>query len=127
MIKSYDARERQQRKYQIGHFWASFAVSIGCFVAVWWSPRNYVAFILMLLSTLGLASGVLDGLMGFLFVKTELRALKEFKFEIDQAAERAKQTTGSRGGGAAGLGEKLEEARRSREDVVDRWASSDDT
>lgn len=119
MIRSYDARERQQRKYQIGHFWASLAVSLGCLVAIWWSPHNYVAFILMLLSTLGLASGVLDGLMGFLFVKTELRALKEFKFEIDQAADRAKQARGG-GSGAAGLSEKLQEARRSREDVVDR-------
>ncbi|CAK3907658.1 probable sphingomyelinase family [Lecanosticta acicola] len=95
MIKSYDARQRRQRSLQLAHFWLSLAISIGCLIAVWWSPHNYVAFILMLLSTLNLSAGVLDGLMGFLFVKTELRALKEFKFEIDQAARRGDVITAS--------------------------------
>jgi len=89
MIAKYDLRERRQRKYRIAHFWVQIAISLGCFVAVWWSPRNFVAFLLMLLSTLGFGAGVVDGLMGFLFVGSELRALKEFEYEIRAARENA--------------------------------------
>lgn len=94
MISSYDLRERHQRRLRIGHFFFQLSISIGCLIAVWWSPRNFVAFILMLVSTLGLSVGVIDGLMGFLFVGSELRALREFKYELDiamaQAAKRVR-------------------------------------
>lgn len=89
MIASYSVRERKQRRLRMTHFIGEVAVALGCFVAVWWSPRNFVAFLLMLLSTLGLSAGLLDGLMGGLFVKSELRALKEFEWEIRNARERA--------------------------------------
>lgn len=69
----------------MGHFVLSVFVTIGCFIAVWWSPRNYVAFILMLVSTLGLGTGIIDGLIGGLFVGSEIRALKEFEWEIVNA------------------------------------------
>jgi sphingomyelin phosphodiesterase 2 len=85
MIHKYNIRERRERRLRLGHFVISFFVSIGCLVAVWWSPRKFVAFILMLLSTLGLGTGVIDGLIGGLFVGSELRALKEFEWEIYNA------------------------------------------
>lgn len=85
MIQKYNLRERQQRKWRLSHFIGQVLVSIGCLVAVWWSPRNFVAFILMLVSTLGLSAGVIDGLIGGLFVGSELRALKEFQWEISNA------------------------------------------
>ncbi|ENI00046.1 hypothetical protein COCC4DRAFT_75994 [Bipolaris maydis ATCC 48331] len=85
----YEARERVQRKLRIGHFFYQLSFSIGCLIGVWWSPKNYVAFILMLLSTLGFSVGVVDGLMGLLFVGSELRALKEFEWEVRNARERA--------------------------------------
>ncbi|KAF5875735.1 putative inositol phosphosphingolipids phospholipase c protein [Botrytis fragariae] len=85
MIHTYRLRERRQRRLRLGHFVASVFISIGCFVAVWWSPRNFVAFILMLLSSLGLGAGVIDGLIGGLFVGSEIRALKEFEWEISNA------------------------------------------
>lgn len=91
MIESYKARERFQRKARLGHFVAGLVVSIGCLVAVWWSPHNYVAFILMLASTLSLSTGVIDGLIGGLFVTSELRTLKEFQWEITNAQQRAKE------------------------------------
>ncbi|KAK4613656.1 Inositol phosphosphingolipids phospholipase C [Fulvia fulva] len=119
MIAKYDKRERAQRRLQLIHFWASLVVSIGCLTAVWWSPRNYVSFILMFISTLGLSSGVLDGLMGFLFVKTELRALKEFKFDIDHAASQAEALQGSRTPTERQVAGKLREVVRSREDEPD--------
>lgn len=82
MIGKYRLRERRQRRLRLGHLVGSAIVSIGCLVAVWFSPRNFVAFILMLLSTLGLSAGVIDGLIGGLFVGSEIRALKEFEWEI---------------------------------------------
>jgi sphingomyelin phosphodiesterase 2 len=82
MVRIYEIRERRQRRLRLGHFVGQFTVAIGCLVAIWWSPRNYASFLLMLLSTLGLSAGVVDGLIGGLFVGSELRALKEFEWEI---------------------------------------------
>ncbi|KAK3354977.1 DNase I-like protein [Neurospora tetraspora] len=82
LIHKYVARERSQLKWRAYHFFAWLGVSIGCLVAVWFVPRNFVAFILMLVSTLGLVGGTLDGLMSLLFFRSELRALKEYEFEI---------------------------------------------
>ncbi|KAH6484066.1 hypothetical protein HBI55_212480 [Parastagonospora nodorum] len=92
----YQVRERVQRKLRIGHFFFQLSLSIGCLVGVWWSPRNYVAFLLMLLSSVGLSVGVIDGLMGLLFVGSEMRALREFEWEVRNARERAV----ARGGGS---------------------------
>lgn len=85
MISSYTSRERFQRRVRVAHFLASIGVSIACFVGIWWSPRAFVAFILCLVSTLSFAAGVLDGLIGGLFMGSELRALKEFEWEIRNA------------------------------------------
>lgn len=85
MIHKYTLRERKQRRWRLAHFVGQVFISIGCFIAVWWSPRNFVAFLLMLLSTLGLGAGVIDGLIGGLFVGSEIRALKEFEWEISNA------------------------------------------
>lgn len=89
MIVIYSVRERKQRRLRLAHFVTEVVVAVGCLVAVWWSPRNFVAFILMLVSTLGLSAGVIDGLMGGLFVGSEIRALKEFEYEIKLAREHA--------------------------------------
>jgi sphingomyelin phosphodiesterase 2 len=88
MLK-YQVRERIQRKLRIGHFFFQLSMSIGCLIGVWWVPKNYVAFILMLLSSVGLSVGVIDGLMGLLFVGSEMRALREFEWEVRNARERA--------------------------------------
>jgi sphingomyelin phosphodiesterase 2 len=82
MIDQYVAREVTQRKWRGVHFLAWVVVLVACLVAVWFVPHNYVAFILMLLSSLGLVAGTIDGLIALLFVNTELRALKEFEWEI---------------------------------------------
>jgi sphingomyelin phosphodiesterase 2 len=85
IIEKYKGRERKQRWYRMYHFLASVVVSISCLIAVWWSPRNFVAFLLMLLSTLSLCAGIIDGLIGGLFMSSEIRALKEFEWEIRNA------------------------------------------
>lgn len=82
MTDWYMAREVGQRFWRGIHFYASVFVWIGCLVAVWWSPRNFVAFILMLVASLGLATGVVDGLLALLFFWSEIRALREFQWEV---------------------------------------------
>ena len=94
MITKYTARERKQRRWRLGHFGAEILVALGCWTAVWFPPYRGIAFALMVISTLGLSAGVLDGLMGGLFVGSELRALREFEYEIGNArmqAERRQQ------------------------------------
>lgn len=86
MIYKYGLRERSQRRWRLAHFVASVLVSIGCFIGVWWTgDLPYVAFILVLVSTLNFGAGILDGLIGGLFVSSELRALKEFEWEVRNA------------------------------------------
>lgn len=97
MVDTYELRERSQRRWRMAHFIFSILVSIGCFVGVWWtSDIIYVAFILTVVSTLNFAAGMLNGLIGGLFMSAELRALKEFKWEVRTARRLA--------GVAAGLG-----------------------
>lgn len=85
MIDKYTLRERQQRRWRTLHFVGAAIISIGTFVAIWWSPRNYVSFILLILSTFGIMAGTVDGLIGGLFVGSELRALAEFEWEVRNA------------------------------------------
>jgi sphingomyelin phosphodiesterase 2 len=87
LTEEYMQRERSQRRYRLWHFVIQLIVSIGCLVAVWWSPHNYVSFLLMLLSSLGLAAGVVDGLIGGLFMSWEIRSLKEFKWDMENARQ----------------------------------------
>ncbi|KAL9093519.1 MAG: hypothetical protein Q9165_003914 [Trypethelium subeluteriae] len=89
ITSTYTTRERSQGRLRLYHFLVQIGVSVGCLVAVWWSPHNFVAFILMLLSSLGLSVGVVQGLMGGLFNLWEERGLREFKWEIERAKEAA--------------------------------------
>ncbi|PGH13003.1 hypothetical protein AJ80_06487 [Polytolypa hystricis UAMH7299] len=85
MISTYRNRELFQRRARLGHFIASIFISIACFVGVWWSPYPFVSFILCFVSTLNFGAGIIDGLIGGLFVSSELRALKEFEWEVRNA------------------------------------------
>jgi len=70
----------------------------------------------MVLSTLGFGAGVIDGLIGGLFMSNEIRALKEFEWEIENARARAEER--ERGGQeveAKGEVEDRPDRRRSRE------------
>lgn len=89
MIRSYGLRERKQRRWRLAHFLSSIVIFVGCSIAIWWSPRPVVSFLLMLLSTLSFGAGVVDGLIGGLFVGSEIRALKEFEWEIRNAKDKA--------------------------------------
>lgn len=92
-IKRYTRREKKQRYWRGMHFYVSVLVWLACLVAVWFSPYNFVAFILMLLASLGLVAGVIDGLLALLFFSGEIRALKEFKWEVRNAQTIAKNAS----------------------------------
>lgn len=66
-------------------------VCIACFIDIWWSPQPFISFILVLFSTLNLSAGIIDGLVGGLFIGSELRALKEFEHEITNAMGEGKR------------------------------------
>lgn len=95
-ITKYNARERTQRRLRLGHFGFQFFLAVGCLVGIWFVPHNYAAFILALISSLALSVGVIDGLMGGLFVSSELRALKEFEWEVRNTKQRALTKAGTK-------------------------------
>ncbi|KAL8707531.1 MAG: hypothetical protein Q9220_007473 [cf. Caloplaca sp. 1 TL-2023] len=97
LISTYTSRERRQRRFRLAHFIAAVLVSIICFIAIWWSNHAGVSFMLVFISTLSFGGGVLDGLIGGLFVGSELRALKEFEWEITMTKERAERSEGAGG------------------------------
>ncbi|CAK7271424.1 phospholipase C type enzyme [Sporothrix epigloea] len=81
----YMLRELKQRQWRGVHFFVSVAVAIGCLVGVWFVPPGFAAFLLTLVATLGLAVGVIDGLMSLLFFGSEIRHMKEFHWEISHS------------------------------------------
>ncbi|KAI0175667.1 DNase I-like protein [Hypoxylon sp. FL1284] len=85
LIHGYAARERHQRRWRATHAVAWALVALACYVAVWFVPLAGVAFLLLLLSSLGLVAGALDGLLALLFFGAEVRALKEFEWEVMNA------------------------------------------
>ncbi|VUC33886.1 unnamed protein product [Clonostachys rosea] len=82
MIFWYISRERSQRHWRGVHFYSALVVWVACLVAVWFSPRNFVAFILMLFGSTVLLAGFIDGLLALLFFSWEIRSLKEFEWEV---------------------------------------------
>lgn len=102
MTSTYMARERSQRQWRLAHFHLSLCISCGCLVGIWWAPHAGVAFALALVSTLNLAAGIVNGLIGGLFMSAEIRALKEFEWEIGNAKAMADQRERGGGGGLVG-------------------------
>ncbi|RYP90602.1 hypothetical protein DL770_003269 [Monosporascus sp. CRB-9-2] len=93
LIKEYRAREETQKLWRGVHFLFWVLVTVICYVAVWFVP-NYGAFVFLLLSTLGLMAGTADGLLALLFFNSELRAVKEFEWEIMNAKASASGAVG---------------------------------
>lgn len=112
-LEAYQAREAAQAFHRALHFGSWVLVTIACYVAVWFVPahggggglsrsQNHgVNFVLLLLSSLGLVAGCVDGLMALLFFRgSEQRALKEYEWELRNARALA-------GGGGQGAVEEV--------------------
>ena len=91
MTSSYMDRERSQRRWRLAHFGLSLWITCACLVGTWWASHAGIAFMLALLSTLNLAAGTVNGLIGGLFMSSEIRALKEFEWEIANTKEIAER------------------------------------
>ena len=90
LIEEYKPVSQFQKWVRLAHFWISVVLLIGCFIAVWWGAANnraYVGFILLLFSLTVTVTGLIDGLIGFLFGSHEWRALREFETEVQLAIE----------------------------------------
>ncbi|KAL1838271.1 hypothetical protein VTJ49DRAFT_2842 [Mycothermus thermophilus] len=87
LIRAHSASEDRQRRWSAFHFFASLFITAGCLAGVWFVPGDmpYISFVLVLVSTLNLAAGVVDGLLALLFFRSELRALREFEWEVRNA------------------------------------------
>jgi len=84
LTDQYYARQSRQKWQRIAHFHASMVVVIAFHIAVFWAPANWVSFIFMLVATLVAVTGVVDGLIGFVFGRWELAGLREFQDEMKQ-------------------------------------------
>lgn len=91
LISLYTTRQRLHRRRRCTHFLASVLITLSSFVAIWFSPTNYVSFLLLVLSSLGLMAGTVDGLIGLLFGGSELRGLKEWEWEVRNCWRREKE------------------------------------
>lgn len=95
-IKLYNARETDQVRLRTAHFLFWIFALVACCIAIWFIPAHSKAlsetqdhgvnFVLLLLSSLGLVAGCIDGLMALLFFRgSEKRALKELEWEVHNA------------------------------------------
>ena len=82
---SYVIRERKWSLYRIAHFYLSIAVCTSMLTAVWFVDQRGSIFVMMFFSTMCAWCGVVDGLIGVVWGRMELRALREFASEIDLA------------------------------------------
>ncbi|KAL8860405.1 MAG: hypothetical protein Q9178_003064 [Gyalolechia marmorata] len=97
LVSSDEVRAYRQRRLRLFHFVASVIISLICFIAIWWSNHAGVSFMLVLVSTLNFGGGIVQGMIGGLFEGSELRALLEFKWEIDNCKEFAETIEDSEG------------------------------
>lgn len=95
-LKLYAAREADQARMRAWHFLFWVFVLVASSIAVWLIPtrggglsesqNHAINFVLVLLTSVGLVAGSVDGLMSLLFFGgSEKRALKEFEWELRNA------------------------------------------
>lgn len=81
----YIGRAVRQSKYRIYHFFASFVVVVGLLIGQWWVQPAYGQFLILLAGFVVLGTGIVDGLIGFIFGRWEIHALQEFMSETQLA------------------------------------------
>jgi len=82
---SYVIREEKHSFLRIGHFYLSLVVCVSMLTSVWFVEQKGSLFVMMFFSTMCSWCGVLDGAIGFIWGRWELRALREFAGEMDLA------------------------------------------
>jgi sphingomyelin phosphodiesterase 2 len=82
---SYTIREEKHSLLRICHFFFSLSVCISMHIALWFVEEKGYIFVMMFFSTMCAWCGVLDGVIGFVWGRWELRTLREFRSEMDLA------------------------------------------
>lgn len=85
IIGSYTIREEKHSLLRICHFFFSLSVCISMHIALWFVEQKGSIFVMMFFSTMCAWCGVLDGVIGFVWGRWELRTLKEFESEMELA------------------------------------------
>jgi sphingomyelin phosphodiesterase 2 len=67
VFQEYYRREVKEKKWRIRHFFFSVAALVPLSIGIWWSPHNAISFAIMLASLVIVVTGILDGLIGFIF------------------------------------------------------------
>ncbi|ODQ66337.1 DNase I-like protein [Nadsonia fulvescens var. elongata DSM 6958] len=86
LIEEYRPTSQWQAKWRNAHFLITIPVLVGLLISVFWAARHnrpWAAFIFLFFTILVVFTGLLDGLMGFLFGRNEWRALKEFESQVE--------------------------------------------
>lgn len=78
----YIARETRHAWWRNLHFIVSILVFIALLIGQWWVEPLYAHFIILLGGVLVMVSGTIHGLIGFIFGRWEIRALREFISEV---------------------------------------------
>ncbi|KAK9447578.1 Endonuclease/exonuclease/phosphatase [Limtongia smithiae] len=91
IIEQYRPTALAQKFYRILHFWLSVVAVVALHVGVFWVKMGWPVFLVMFGAVMIALSGLLDGMLGFLFGRNELRALKEFEEEVFWELQRSKE------------------------------------
>jgi sphingomyelin phosphodiesterase 2 len=96
ITNAYILREEKYSWLRISHFYLSLAVCVGMLIGVWFVSNKGSIFVMMFFSTMCSWCGVLDGVIGFVWGRWELRGLREFASEMELAT-RVYAEEGTRG------------------------------
>ncbi|KAK9455639.1 Endonuclease/exonuclease/phosphatase [Dipodascopsis uninucleata] len=81
-IASYRPTAVAQQFWRLLHFWVSVVALIALHIGCFWISKGWPVFLVLLGSVVIAVTGVIDGLIGFLFGRFELRTLQEFEEEV---------------------------------------------
>ncbi|KAK9468057.1 Endonuclease/exonuclease/phosphatase [Lipomyces arxii] len=101
IIHDYLPTAHAQKYYRTLHFWISIIFVVALHIGVFWVRKGWPSFLVTLGSTLIALTGVVDGMLGFLYGRNELRGLREFEEEVRWEKLRASDL--SEGIGAVGV------------------------
>jgi sphingomyelin phosphodiesterase 2 len=82
---SYIHREESRSLMRTLHSYLSLVFCFAMLVTVWFVQQKGTVFVMMLLSMIVMLTGVVDWIIGFVWGRMELRALKEFTSEMELA------------------------------------------
>ncbi|KAK9370419.1 Endonuclease/exonuclease/phosphatase [Lipomyces kononenkoae] len=91
VIACYLPTARAQKYYRLLHYYISIVLVVALHVGIFWVKGGWPAFLVVLGSTVIAVTGVIDGMLGYLFGRNELRALKEVEEEVRWEMKRMEQ------------------------------------